>query len=242
MKGAWLSIGLLCSAFFVLNVGTASAICNDGTAAGETLNCDSNPPGGAFEGQGGNDTMTVSANVTGEVWGDGNGANGNLAGNGGNDTITINSGVTLTGNVFGDAATGAGGNDTIIVNGTVTGVVTGDISGTPGGNDTIIINGRANSSVYGTDGNDTIIINGAVGGFIAGDSGFAGTGDDTIIINIAAPLGSLIFGDGGTNTLQFTGTGASQTEINTANTLAGTCSPATPCTGILTLVRILIRF
>jgi hypothetical protein len=238
LKFIRVSIGTLILAFFVLGAGTVSAACNDGTPSNDTLDCNSNPPDGVFGGGLGNDTMTVSGTTNGLVAGD-SPASGVGSGQGGNDTIIVNAGVT-SGSVMGDYILGNGGHDTIIINGTVTGSVIGDQASDDSGNDTIIINGTVNNSVYGDStlghivpGSDTIIIRGTVnGGIYADDASIEG--DDTVIIHFGATVGGPIRGQGGFDTLQFQGTGASDAELATANALAASCNAVGNCFGNLT--------
>ncbi|HLA45706.1 MAG TPA: hypothetical protein VJZ27_19825, partial [Aggregatilineales bacterium] len=96
----------------LLAVGEAAADCVDGTAAGETLVCDTNPGGAdqTVEGLGGDDNITVTSAVTdGAISGDGDGTGTLLPGDGGNDVITNNGTVVAIG---GDViVNGNGGND-----------------------------------------------------------------------------------------------------------------------------------
>jgi hypothetical protein len=240
------SISSLILALFVLGVGSASAVCLDGDGGDNTLECDSDPVGGRFEGRGGNDTMTVTADITGSA-----------EGNGGNDTITVNAGVTVTGDLTGDLLNaGNGGNDIITVNGSANNVYGDLLIAGNGGNDIITVNGTVNNvlgdNVNGNGGNDIIIVNGSVGAVLSdavtgGNGGndtiiirgtvdqvYGESGDDTVTIVLGATVTSFISAQDGTDTLQFQGAGASDAEIATANTFAASCNAVSSCTGTLT--------
>jgi len=201
-----------------LGASLALAGCPDGSPTDDSLNCDTSTPdsGPDLDAGAGNDEVTVSSNLTGNVNGDS-----------GDDTVTVTGSVS--GNVNGgegnDSLTGGAANDRLygdagddaLNGGSGTNTLVGGA-----GNDTITISeNTSNSIIQGNEDSDLFIIEDGVTvstgpGFIPSVAIHTGAGNDTVQLDGAITTSNLAgFGISG-DTLTVTGDGS----ITTTNAAA----------------------
>ena len=155
-----------------------------GTADADTPTLDSSFNGGDsdynYDALGGNDAITISGSV-----------DGNVLGGAGMDTFTLSGGGMVGGNLEGGAEA-----DTFMLTG---GSVGGDVLG-GAGNDLFSVTGAVEADLAGDGGDDSFTLDAALTGSIAG-----GGDDDWIRLNPGASVSGMISGDGGADTFLFTG-------------------------------------